>query len=68
MPATPVEYTKTLSSFSGADLIVSFGKQVIGELQQITWSIAREKLPVYTLGSPDPRSYSRGKRGIAGSR
>ena len=67
MAKTPAEYTRTLSSFSGADLIVSFGKRVIGELQQITWSITREKVPVYTLGSPDPRSYSRGKRAIAGS-
>lgn len=46
MAKTPAEYTRTLSSFSGADLIVSFGKRVIGELQQITWSITREKVPV----------------------
>lgn len=63
----PSEYTRTLTSFSGADLIVSFEDRVIGELQQISWGIEREKVPVYTLGSPDPRSFSRGKRGIAGS-
>lgn len=62
-----VEYTKTLTSFSGADLVVTFGKTVIGELQQITWAISREKVPVYTMGSPDPRSFSRGKRGISGT-
>lgn len=60
-------YLKTLTSFSGADLIVNFGSRVIGELQSISWGIQREKAPVYTLGSPDPRSFSRGKRGIAGS-
>ena len=27
----------------------------------------KEKAPVYTMGSPEPRSFSRGKRGIAGS-
>lgn len=27
----------------------------------------REKAPVFTLGSPDARSFSRGKRGIAGN-
>ena len=43
---TNQEYTRTLTSFSGADLIVSFGKHVIGELQQITWAITREKVPV----------------------
>lgn len=57
----------TLTSFSGADLVVSFANQVIGELQQISWAVEREKAPVFTLGSPDARSFSRGKRGIAGS-
>ena len=57
---------KTITSFSGADLIVNFGPKVIGELQSISYGIQREKAPVYTLGSPDPRSFSRGKRGIAG--
>ncbi|MFL8798654.1 MULTISPECIES: hypothetical protein [unclassified Clostridioides] len=33
----------TLTAFSGADLIVSFANQVIGELQKISWSIEREK-------------------------
>jgi hypothetical protein len=60
-------YTKTMTSFSGADLIVTIGPQTIGELQSISWAIQREKAPVYTFGSPDPRSFSRGKRGIAGS-
>lgn len=27
----------------------------------------KEKAPIYTMGSPEPRSFSRGKRGIAGS-
>lgn len=57
----------TLTSFSGADLVVTFANQVIGELQQISWAVQREKAPVFTLGSPDARSFSRGKRGIAGS-
>ena len=30
-------------------------------------SITREKAPIYTMGSPDPRAYARNKRGIAGS-
>lgn len=57
----------TLTSFSGADLVVSFANQVIGELQSISWAIQREKAPVFTLGSADARSFSRGKRGIAGN-
>lgn len=60
-------FVATYTSFSGADLVVSFANNVIGELQQISWAIQREKVPVFTLGSPNPRSFSRGKRGIAGS-
>jgi hypothetical protein len=57
----------TLTSFSGADLVVSFANQVIGELQQLSWAIQREKAPVFTLGDANAKSFSRGKRGIAGS-
>lgn len=60
-------FAQTYTSFSGADLVVSFGPKTIGELQQISWGIKREKAPIFTLGSPDPRSFSRGKRGIGGS-
>ena len=61
------EYTQTYTSFSGCDIVCTFGGVVIGELQAITYSISREKAPVYTMGSPEPRSFSRGKRGIAGT-
>lgn len=61
------QYTRTYTTFSGADIIATFNNIVIGELQALTFSVTREKAPVYTMGSPDPRSFSRGKRGIAGS-
>jgi hypothetical protein len=61
------DYAKTFTSFSGADLVVSFGKRVIGELQSISYAIQRKKAPIYTLGNADPRSFSRGVRGVAGS-
>lgn len=61
------EYTKTYTTFSGCDIVATFGDTVIGELQAITYSVSREKAPVYTMGSPEPRSFSRGKRGIAGT-
>lgn len=32
-------FVKTMTSFSGADLIVNFGPKVIGELQQISWAV-----------------------------
>jgi len=73
------QYNRTYTSFSGCDILAIFtgipnsvskegtAPAVIGEMQGISYSITREKAPIYTLGSPDPRSFSRGKRGIAGS-
>lgn len=61
------QYTKTYTTFGGSDIVATFNGKVIGELQAITYSITREKVPVYTMGSAEPRSFSRGKRGIAGN-
>jgi hypothetical protein len=60
-------YQQTFTSFSGADIVATFNGKIIGELQAITYSVTREKAPIYTMGDPNPRSFSRGKRGIAGS-
>jgi hypothetical protein len=57
----------TNTSYSGSDLIMTFGKAIVGSLQQISWGIQREKVPVFVCGDPNPKSFSRGKRGIAGS-
>jgi len=69
--ATPVNtlssYSRTYNSFSGTDMMVTLGGHLIGEIQGISYTVQREKAPVYTMGSADPRSFSRGKRGIAGS-
>lgn len=61
------KFIRTYTSFSGADLIVNFGPIVVGELQQITYGVQREKAPIYTLGNADVRSFSRGKRAVAGN-
>jgi hypothetical protein len=61
------QYTRTFSSFAGADIVATFNGRLIGELQAITYSVVREVAPIYTMGSPDPRAYSRNKRGISGS-
>ena len=60
-------YTKTYTSFSGADIVATFNGVVVGELQAITYSVTREKAPIYVMGDANPKSFSRGKRGIAGS-
>ena len=60
-------FAKGYNSFSGVDIKGVFANLVIAELQAISYSITREKAPLYTMGSADPRSFSRGKRGIAGT-
>jgi hypothetical protein len=61
------EYVRSYNSFSGVDIKATFGGKIIGELQGVSYSVTREKAPIYTMGSADPRSFSRGKRGIAGT-
>lgn len=65
--STTSRYQKTFTTFGGADIVCTFNGIVIGELQALTYSVTREKGPVYVMGDPNPKSFSRGKRGIAGS-
>jgi len=67
MAGTVARLSKTYNSFSGVDIQATFAGQPIGELQGVSYTVTREKAPLYTMGSPDPRAFSRGKRGIAGS-
>jgi hypothetical protein len=60
-------YVQSYNSFSGVDIKAVFGSKVMSEIQAISYSVTREKAPIYTMGSADPRSFSRGKRGIAGT-
>lgn len=60
-------HAKSFNSFSGVDIKGVFNNRVVAELQAISYSITREKAPLYTMGAADPRSFSRGKRGIAGT-
>ena len=58
---------KTYSSFSGADITAVIAGKQFATLQAISYSVTREKGPVYTMGSPDPKAFARGKRAIAGT-
>ncbi len=66
-PNFSAEFSKTYNSFSGVDVHAVFGGNVVLEIQGLSFTISREKAPIYTMGNPDPRAFSRGKRGIAGS-
>ncbi|MFE7817790.1 hypothetical protein ACFU1R_06250 [Priestia megaterium] len=67
MSQTLSRYSQTYTTYGGADIVCTFNGIQIGELQAITYSVTREKGPVYVMGDPNPKSFSRGKRGIAGS-
>lgn len=67
MASTVARMSRSYNSFSGVDIKPMFAGKPIGELQGISYTVTREKAPLYTMGSPDPRAFSRGKRGIAGS-
>jgi hypothetical protein len=62
-----LDYSKTYSSYSGVDIKVVVGGKEMGSMQAISYAIQREKAPIYVMGSVDPISFSRGKRGIAGT-
>ena len=62
-----LDLQKTYSSYSGVDIKVVIQGQQIGSMQALSYAIQREKAPIYVMGSVDPISFSRGKRGIAGT-
>lgn len=60
-------FSRAYNSFSGADITAMFAGVRFSELQGLAYSIEREKAGIWTLGNVAPRSYSRGKRIIAGN-
>jgi len=66
-PAQVSSFTRGYNSFSGVDIKATIGGRVIATLQGVSYQVSREKAPIYTMGSADPRAFARGKRAIAGS-
>jgi len=60
-------YAASYTTFAGCDIKAVFQSQTVGEIQAISIQVTREKAGIYTMGDPNPRSFSRGKRGLAGS-
>lgn len=67
MSTNTLDYQQSFNSFSGVDMNIIMGGHIIGEAMGVSWTTNREKVPIYTMGSANPRSFSRGKRGIAGT-
>ena len=58
---------QTYSVFTGTDIYTMFKDMIISNMQGLSYSVTRQKAPIYTMGSPDLRAIARSKRGIAGS-
>lgn len=67
MATTALELSRQYTSFSGVDIRAVIEGVTIGALQAISYAVQREKAPIYVMGRVDPLSFSRGKRGIAGT-
>ena len=67
MATSAVELSRTYTSFSGCDIRVVIEGETLGQAQAVSYAVQREKAPIYVLGRVDPLSFSRGKRGIAGT-
>ena len=67
MSKSSLELARKYSSFSGVDIRVAMAGKMIGEMQAVSYAVQREKAPIYVMGKVDPISFSRGKRGIAGT-
>jgi hypothetical protein len=64
---TALQLSKDFASFAGTDIRVVVEGVTIGSTQAVSYAIQREKAPIYVMGRVDPLSFSRGKRGIAGT-
>jgi len=67
LPAGQQSRANAYNSFSGVDIKAVFNNKVAVPLQAFSYAIQREKAPIYTMGYANPRAFSRGKRGIAGT-
>lgn len=60
-------FQKTFTVHTGTDIHALFNDMPISTIQGISYSVTRQKAPIYTMGSADLRAIARSKRGIAGS-
>lgn len=64
---TSLELSRNYTSFGGCDIRVVIDGESVGQVQAVSYAVQREKAPIYVMGRVDPLSFSRGKRGIAGT-
>jgi hypothetical protein len=65
--AVRLEGDTPYKAFSGAQIQAVINDKAVGSLQACTVSVTREVAAIYGMGSADPRTFVKGKRGIAGT-
>lgn len=58
---------ENFGAFSGAQITAHIDNVSIGTITSVNYTVHTEKVAQYTFGSPNPRRFVTGKRGIAGS-
>lgn len=67
MASTSLEMSRQFTSFAGSDINLVINGKRIGSAVAVSYAVQREKGPIFVLGEVNPKSFSRGKRGIAGT-
>ncbi len=67
MASTSLDLSRQYTSFAGVDIRAVIDGEPVGSLQAISYAVQREKAPIFVMGRVDALSFSRGKRGIAGT-
>ena len=60
-------YARRWDAFSGADMRIVFNNQEVGTVSSLTVTITRDIVPRYVTGDANPRTFAKGRRGIAGT-
>lgn len=50
MSSITARLSRSYNSFSGVDIKAAFAGKPIGELQGVSYTVTREKAPLYTMG------------------
>lgn len=60
-------WSQNYNTYGGVNINIAINDVVLGSAQGLSVSVTREKAPIFVMGHVDPVSFTRGKRGIAGS-
>ena len=60
-------YARKWDAFTGSDMRVVFDNKEVGTVSSLTVTVSRDVIPRYTSGDANPKTFAKGRRGIAGT-